>query len=86
MRNFDVAVPADSIISINPDANRSALEHMRETLKADTSLSKTIIDKLDRLCASASKATATRDLQNLAEKNILIPTGGGRSTHYKINL
>ena len=34
----------------------------------------------------ASKATATRDLQDLAEKNILVPTGGGRSTHYKVNL
>ena len=46
MRNFDVAVPADCTLSINPDANRSALEHMRETLKADTALSKTIIDKI----------------------------------------
>ncbi len=46
MRNFGVAVPADCIVSIDPEANRSALEHMRETLKADTSLSKTIIDKL----------------------------------------
>lgn len=34
----------------------------------------------------ASKATATRDLQDLAEKNILISTGGGRSTHYTVNL
>ncbi len=34
----------------------------------------------------ASKATATRDLQDLAEKHILVPTGGGRSTHYQINL
>lgn len=34
----------------------------------------------------ASKATATRDLQDLAEKHIFIPTGGGRSTHYKIQL
>lgn len=34
----------------------------------------------------ASKATATRDLQDLAEKNILISTGGGRSIHYKIDL
>jgi len=33
----------------------------------------------------ASKATATRDLQDLADKDILIPTGSGRSTHYKIN-
>jgi Fic family protein len=34
----------------------------------------------------ASKATATRDLQELAEKHILVPTGGGRSTRYEINL
>lgn len=46
MRNFDVAVPADCTVSIDPHANRSALEHMRETLKADTALSKTILDKL----------------------------------------
>jgi Fic family protein len=30
----------------------------------------------------ASKATATRDLQDLAVKHILVPTGGSRSTHY----
>lgn len=34
----------------------------------------------------ASKATATRDLQDLAEKGIFAPIGGGRSTQYKINL
>ena len=34
----------------------------------------------------ASKATATRDLQDLTEKHIFIPTGGGRNTHYRINL
>ena len=34
----------------------------------------------------ASKATATRDLQDLAEIGVLIPEGGGRSTRYKINL
>jgi Fic family protein len=34
----------------------------------------------------ASKATATRDLQDLADKSIFVPSGGGRSTHYKINL
>lgn len=34
----------------------------------------------------ASKATATRDLQDLAEKHILVPTGGGRSIHYRMNL
>ena len=32
------------------------------------------------------RATATLNLQDLAEKNILISTGGGRSTHYKVNL
>lgn len=49
MRNFDVVVPADCTVSIDPDANGSALEHMRETLKADTAPSKTIIDKLSRI-------------------------------------
>ncbi|WP_413934247.1 Fic family protein [Nitrospira sp. BLG_1] len=36
--------------------------------------------------AGTSKATATRDLQDLAEKGIFVPTGGGRSTHYRIDL
>lgn len=36
--------------------------------------------------SGASTATATQDLQDLAEKNILAPTEGGRSTHYKVNL
>ena len=33
-----------------------------------------------------SKATATRDLQDLVGKDIFIPTGGGRSTHYELAL
>lgn len=33
-----------------------------------------------------SKATATRDLQDLVGKGIFIPTGGGRSTRYKLAL
>lgn len=33
-----------------------------------------------------SKATATRDLQELAKNGILVPPGGGRSTHYRIDL
>jgi len=33
-----------------------------------------------------SKATATRDLQDLVEKTIFIPSGGGRSTSYTMNL
>ena len=35
---------------------------------------------------SASKATATRDLQDLVEKGIFKPIGGGRSTRYEINI
>lgn len=34
----------------------------------------------------ASKASATRDLQDLTDKGIFEPLGGGRSTQYKINL
>lgn len=34
----------------------------------------------------ASKATATRDLQDLAEKGIFVPVGGGRSTRYELNI
>ncbi|MGB5363456.1 MAG: Fic family protein [Aureibaculum sp.] len=32
-----------------------------------------------------SKATATRDLQDLVEKQVFIPSGGGRSTSYTLN-
>ena len=34
----------------------------------------------------ASKATSTRDLQDLVEKGVFIPIGGGRSTRYEIKL
>jgi Fic family protein len=33
-----------------------------------------------------SKATATRDLQELAEMNVFVITGAGRSTSYEINI
>ncbi|MDZ7935075.1 MAG: Fic family protein [Emticicia sp.] len=36
--------------------------------------------------SKTSKATATRDLQDLVEKKILIAKGGGRSTNYQVNL
>lgn len=36
--------------------------------------------------SGTSKATATRDLQDLVEKGIFKPIGGGRSTRYKVNL
>lgn len=35
--------------------------------------------------SKTSKATATRDLQDLVEKKILIAKGGGRSTNYQVN-
>jgi Fic family protein len=34
----------------------------------------------------ASKATATRDLQDLAAKGVLLPTGAGRSAGYRMDL
>lgn len=34
----------------------------------------------------ASKATATRDMQDLVQKKIFIASGGGRSTSYQVNL
>lgn len=36
--------------------------------------------------AQVSKPTATRHLQDLVEKGVLIATGGGRSTNYQVNL
>ena len=36
--------------------------------------------------SKTTKATATRDLQDLVAKNVFIPHGGGRSTRYQINL
>jgi len=36
--------------------------------------------------ASTSKATATRDLQDLVQKYIFRPIGGGRSTRYDLNI
>ncbi|WP_262897800.1 hypothetical protein [Gelidibacter pelagius] len=36
--------------------------------------------------AATSKATATRDLQDLVGKGIFIAAGGGRSTRYELSL
>ncbi|MVM34043.1 DUF4172 domain-containing protein [Spirosoma sp. HMF4905] len=36
--------------------------------------------------SKTSKATATRDLQDLVDKQIFIPIGGGRSSRYQLNL
>ena len=33
-----------------------------------------------------SKATATRDLQDMVEKQCLKPIGAGRGVHYELNL
>jgi nicotinamidase-related amidase len=43
MREFDVAVPSDCVVSLEAKSNRSALEHMRVTLKADIQPSKRIL-------------------------------------------
>jgi Fic family protein len=34
----------------------------------------------------ASKATATGDLHDLADQGVLVSSGGGRSTRYKVNV
>jgi Fic family protein len=36
--------------------------------------------------AKTSKPTATRDLQDLVEKGLFIPLGGGRAARYQIKL
>lgn len=36
--------------------------------------------------AKTSKPTATRDLQDLVQKDVFVPLGGGRSRHYQIHL
>jgi nicotinamidase-related amidase len=46
MREFEVAVPSDCVISIDAGANRSALNHMRVTLKAEISPSGTLLTDL----------------------------------------
>jgi nicotinamidase-related amidase len=46
MREFDVAVPSDCVISVDRTANAAALEHMRDTLKADIAPSTDLIGKL----------------------------------------
>ena len=35
---------------------------------------------------SVSKATATRDLQDLSRKEIFVPVRGGRSARYKLSI
>lgn len=42
MRDFALCVPSDCTVSLDQESNQSALEHMRATLKADTSPSTAI--------------------------------------------
>lgn len=42
MREFDVAVPSDCVISLDAKSNRATIEHMRVTLKADVRPSRKI--------------------------------------------
>lgn len=46
MRGFEVAVPSDCVVSLDPETNHRALQHMRETLKAEVDPSGTMLDKL----------------------------------------
>ena len=46
MREFNVVVPADCVVSLDADRNRSALAQMRITLKADTDASTRIFATL----------------------------------------
>jgi nicotinamidase-related amidase len=43
MREFEVAVPSDCVVSLDAKSNRSALEHMRVVLKADIQPSNRIL-------------------------------------------
>lgn len=46
MREFEVTVPSDCVISIDADANRSALHHMRVSLKAEIDSSEALLTHL----------------------------------------
>jgi nicotinamidase-related amidase len=46
MREFEVTVPSDCTISLDPEANHTALAHMQETLKADISPSDRVISRV----------------------------------------
>lgn len=46
MREFEVTVPSDCVISIDADANRSALNHMRVTFKAEIGPSEALLTHL----------------------------------------
>jgi nicotinamidase-related amidase len=46
MREFEVTVPSDCVISIHADANRSALTHMRVALKAEVDPSTILLTRL----------------------------------------
>ena len=46
MREFQIVIPSDCVVSIDRDANRRALLHMQETLKASIDPSQKIMDQL----------------------------------------
>jgi nicotinamidase-related amidase len=56
MRDFHLVVPADCVASIDPGANRRALEHMRKTLHADVRPSRSIA--VERLAAGVVPAAS----------------------------
>jgi nicotinamidase-related amidase len=52
MRDFNLIVPADCVVSIDPEDNQTALAHMSRVLKADTRESSAL--ELDRLTRKAA--------------------------------
>jgi hypothetical protein len=58
MRDLNVIVPADCVVSNAPDENRHALEQMRAVLKADITDS-TDLD-LRRILAEGARDTSPR--------------------------
>ena len=68
------------------EAQIQAEEQIDFTLKKTRLFDRGMNAKKYMSITDASKATATRDLQDLADKGVFTPSGGGRSTHYTISL
>ena len=73
-------------INMAIEAQIQAEEQIDFTLKKTRLFDRGMNAKKYMSITGASKATATRDLQDLADKGVFTPSGGGRSTHYTISL
>ncbi|MGR3810753.1 Fic family protein [Jiulongibacter sp. NS-SX5] len=68
------------------DLNARQLKVVRKMMETDGEFEGGMNARKYQSITKTSKATATRDLQYLAEKGILQISGGGRSTRYDLNL